>query len=794
MPTSVSFNLITVSSSYDPTAPTGPNQWAYILSSGAVTRSQYEDAAYVKDDGGPITSPSGFNLGDLTASVTFLLQDLNSFIGPGAICLANPSGGGGNLAVFDFSTGYTYVYAAPSGWLASAAAWDGAHLYWAEASTTPLTGPAIEVRVRRSDAMFVSVQTVATYQYYPYPASVTTVVRPISPRLTASYFFFTVQWDSLFQDLALDLISLDFNNHSSGITPDRSYLQQDAIGYTKADGGSIYAARGTYNLSTFPLTQDVWIQADDPTEVPLPIWPDFIANPAWGNGVVVRFANLGLTDGVFQEHFSGGLVIRGEVAGETEPSPVSTFTPVNHPVLAAPPTVFAYAHPYPTPNQIDPILLSSTESSTLTIHGASIPDEEWAFIDDGAGNLYGCIYSGADYVSTRNVLVEPTGYTAVNVCINHDSAGKVGDGSLFFQAAVGSWFGNFVWDVGAGTTYPIVSGSLTTLPIVNPLYWNGSVYWWENPQGVSGTTTGISIDNDLWQSGADGTGATKVGTFTVGFPTGYTQTTINESWMVGDGLHVSFGSPSGFGLSRVIPTTVVITAGSVTGTDNGTGSIAGTGIVSGSIDYTTGFLTVRFTTAPAVSVPITVQAQSAWTTGDGWTVSSAQNQSAGAAVSSGGEATLYVIVNNIITGASLYGAIYLPLTGGTTSVAANLLVSVNGNEWGTGVPSFAGSARLNNQNFGVAPLWERPDGGGPTAAYAALWPNTGAWAIGLAAQTQTSISKDLSTASSYDGSSTLLVNAASGAFGSSPTYVYAINPVPSGVLTGMVPTLMFLAS
>jgi hypothetical protein len=790
MPSSVSYSLVTVQTSYDPDFPTGPNQYAYLLSSGTISRAQYQDNVYVKDDGTPVAVPSGFNFADLSSSAVFIYQDTSNYIGVGSLCLANPSGTGGNLAVFDFSTGNAYTYAAPSGWLVSAAAWGGSYLYWAEASMTVGSGPSITVRVRRSDGMFTRVSTLATYQYYPYPATVTTVVRPISPRLSQSYLFFTIQWDTSYQDIALNLNSLDYALHSRSVTPDRSFLQVDAIGYQKADGGSIYAARGTYNLSTFDMTQDIWIQTDDPTEVALPIWPDFIVNPDWGNGTVVRFGNIGLEDGVFQEHFSDNSVIRGSISGETEPIPVVKFTPANHPVLSVPPEVLAYAHPYPTPNHLDPLIFSFIESSSLTILSPLLPNQEWGFIDDGAGSLWGCIYSGDTFSSVRNTLVEPSGYAVVGICINHDSASLVADGSLIYQATVSSWFGNFVWDVTANVSHAITSGSGTTLPISHVVYFNGKVYWWENEAGVSGASTASSIDNTLWKSRADGSSAASVGTYTVDFPSGYAQTLVNTTWQLGDGLHVTYG-PSGWGYSRVVPTSLVITAGSVVGTDDGAGNITGTGIVSGSINYTTGFISIHYVVAPSLGTPISVQGQSTWITGDTWQIVPATGNNSGTVVSSGGVATIQVTVQNTVTGANIQGILDLPITGATNTTAANLLSNVSG-EWGAGIPTPLGAIRVSNANYGEAPLWQRLDSGGATAPFNALWPNTGTWAIGSVANT--SLSLDLSHASAYDGSSVLIVNPLSGSFGASPASLYTMVPVGSGPLSGLTPNLLFLAT
>ena len=54
----------------------------------------------------------------------------------------------------------------------------------------------------------------------------------------------------------------------------------------------------------------------------------------------------------------------------------------------------------------------------------------------------------------------------------------------------------------------------------------------------------------------------------------------------------------------VVASTVSFTAGSVTGTDNGSGVISGTG-VSGTINYTTGAWSLTYTTAPASAANIT---------------------------------------------------------------------------------------------------------------------------------------------------------------------------------------------
>lgn len=76
----------------------------------------------------------------------------------------------------------------------------------------------------------------------------------------------------------------------------------------------------------------------------------------------------------------------------------------------------------------------------------------------------------------------------------------------------------------------------------------------------------------------------------------------SEKIAVGDGSTVTFYASLSGGIK---PTSFSVTAGSVTGYDNGSGTIVGTGI-SGSIEYQTGYLTVSFFTAPASGTNITV--------------------------------------------------------------------------------------------------------------------------------------------------------------------------------------------
>jgi hypothetical protein len=69
----------------------------------------------------------------------------------------------------------------------------------------------------------------------------------------------------------------------------------------------------------------------------------------------------------------------------------------------------------------------------------------------------------------------------------------------------------------------------------------------------------------------------------------------------GDALAKTFTSALDF--LPVKASTVVVTADTITGTDNGLGVIAGTGI-TGTVDYVTGAISVTFTAAPALNIPV----------------------------------------------------------------------------------------------------------------------------------------------------------------------------------------------
>lgn len=78
----------------------------------------------------------------------------------------------------------------------------------------------------------------------------------------------------------------------------------------------------------------------------------------------------------------------------------------------------------------------------------------------------------------------------------------------------------------------------------------------------------------------------------------------SESVGTGDGTTTTFTKTLAH--SPVIPRTVTITAGTVVGTDNGSGLLTGTGITSGTINYSTGVLSITYTAAPANALAITI--------------------------------------------------------------------------------------------------------------------------------------------------------------------------------------------
>ena len=85
------------------------------------------------------------------------------------------------------------------------------------------------------------------------------------------------------------------------------------------------------------------------------------------------------------------------------------------------------------------------------------------------------------------------------------------------------------------------------------------------------------------------------------------ETVKDETIGTGDGSKTTFSASLAF--IPVRPGTVTVVAASVTGTDNGSGTISGTGISSGTIDYTSGAISITFSSAPAngVSVKVTYE-------------------------------------------------------------------------------------------------------------------------------------------------------------------------------------------
>ena len=100
------------------------------------------------------------------------------------------------------------------------------------------------------------------------------------------------------------------------------------------------------------------------------------------------------------------------------------------------------------------------------------------------------------------------------------------------------------------------------------------------------TAAGVTAGQQVFQNVTDGTYASENTTVAVG---------------TGDGTKVTFNAT--LAPAPVRPSTLTVTAGAVSGADNGTGMIVGTG-VSGTIDYATGALSVKFTVAPANGVVV----------------------------------------------------------------------------------------------------------------------------------------------------------------------------------------------
>jgi hypothetical protein len=77
----------------------------------------------------------------------------------------------------------------------------------------------------------------------------------------------------------------------------------------------------------------------------------------------------------------------------------------------------------------------------------------------------------------------------------------------------------------------------------------------------------------------------------------------SEGVGTGDGSTVTFTHTAAH--LSVVPGTVTITAGSVVATDDGNGNLTGTGIVTGTINYSTGVMSITYSTAPVTALAIT---------------------------------------------------------------------------------------------------------------------------------------------------------------------------------------------
>lgn len=81
----------------------------------------------------------------------------------------------------------------------------------------------------------------------------------------------------------------------------------------------------------------------------------------------------------------------------------------------------------------------------------------------------------------------------------------------------------------------------------------------------------------------------------------------NESFAQGNGSTVTFTHTALH--TPIIPGTLTITAGAITGTDNGAGAITGSGIVSGTssvVNYLSGLISVQFSAAPSTTTVVMV--------------------------------------------------------------------------------------------------------------------------------------------------------------------------------------------
>lgn len=106
----------------------------------------------------------------------------------------------------------------------------------------------------------------------------------------------------------------------------------------------------------------------------------------------------------------------------------------------------------------------------------------------------------------------------------------------------------------------------------------------------SNTAAGVTAGQQVFKNATDGN---------------YASEKVSASLGTGDGAVVLFSGT--LAPIPVRPGTVVVTAGAITGTDNGGGAITGSGITGAStINYATGAISVTFAVAPSGAVPVSV--------------------------------------------------------------------------------------------------------------------------------------------------------------------------------------------
>lgn len=92
------------------------------------------------------------------------------------------------------------------------------------------------------------------------------------------------------------------------------------------------------------------------------------------------------------------------------------------------------------------------------------------------------------------------------------------------------------------------------------------------------------------------------------FNRAYSSEFVDGESMTNSSGNIYVGNTAGaVGFTPVKPNTVTVTAGAFVGVDNGVGVISGTGISAGTINYTTGAISVTFTGAPASAPVLTYQ-------------------------------------------------------------------------------------------------------------------------------------------------------------------------------------------